>query len=194
MATTTTPTITNLMYRVLKATAKAGLTRKGIQEAEFGGNSVNLAKAINPLKEMKLIKLVTIGVNGAADDKKEELIECTAAGRKLAAKAPPTPARGNPDAHLALPKAGGVITKNYLGKEVTVKVTADGFEFKGKKYPSLTAAAKAVRGTEQEVNGWKFFGLVKGEAKPAVEAKPAKAAKTPKAKATKAPKVEAAAE
>lgn len=161
--TTTPATLTNLMYRVLKATAKQPLTRKAIQEAEFGGNSVNLAVAINPLVEMKLAKLITVGVNGAADDKKEELVECTKSGQKVVAKGPP--ARNNAAGHEALPKAGGVITKTYLGKEVTVKVTADGFEFKGKKYASLTAAAKAVRGSEQEVNGWKFFGLCKDAAK-----------------------------
>lgn len=162
-ATKTAPTMTNMMHRVLKAVAKQPLSRKKIAEKAFGGNSVNLAVAINPLVEMKLVKIEVIGENGSKDDKKEELIAITAAGKKVAAKAPPMPVRASKADHEPLPKVGGSITKTYLGKEYVVKVTAEGFEFKGKKYPSLTAAAKAVRGTDQEVNGWRFFGLTKAK-------------------------------
>lgn len=156
-ATKNATKITNLMYRVLKAVAKQPLTRKLIAEAEFKGGSINLGVAIRPLAEMKLVKLSEIDVDG----KKEELVNCTAAGKKIAAKSPPITARGNHESHVALPKAGGFIVKTYLGKECKVKVTAEGFEYKGKKFTSLTAAAQAVRGSDQAVNGWKFFGLVK---------------------------------
>lgn len=153
---TTTNKMTGLMHRVLNAVAAKPLSRKLIQEKEFGGNSVNLAVAIRPLIAMKLVKTTEVDVDG----KKEELITITAAGKKAAKAAPPATARASAD-HLSLPKVGGTIVKTYLGKEYTVKVTADGFAYKGKTYGSLTAAAKVVRGSDQEVNGWAFFGLVK---------------------------------
>lgn len=162
--------ITPIMHRVLKAIEKAPLNRKLIAEKAFGGNSVNLAKAIKPLVEAKLARLKDVDVDG----KVEEFLEISATGKRVAAK--PMPTRPTTAAHEALPKAGEFITKMYLGKEVKVKVTADGFEFKGKKYPSLTATAMAVRGNDQAVNGWKFFGLVK----------PTEKAENPAPKAAKA--------
>ena len=160
----TTPTpITRPMYRVLgalnDASAKGGLTRKKIAELAFGGNSVNLKVLLDPLAKAKLVNLKDIDVEG----KTETLVTITAAGKKVA-KNPPQ-VRETTAAHAALPKVGGVIEKTYLGKAIKVTVVADGFKFGGKTYPSLTAAAKAVRGTDQEVNGWKFFGLVKTAAK-----------------------------
>jgi hypothetical protein len=38
-----------------------------------------------------------------------------------------------------------------------VTVTADGFEWQGRPYKSLSAIARAITGTRW--NGWVFFGL-----------------------------------
>lgn len=153
-------TITNAQHKVLKAISASALPRKRIAEKCFGGNSVNFVPILGPLVAAKLVKPSELDIDGRT----EEAFKATAAGVKLAKGPAPVTAR-NGDTHQPLPKVGGTITKTYLGKEVMVKVTADGFQFKNKTYTSLTAAAKAVRGSDQEVNGWAFFGLTKPNAK-----------------------------
>ena len=56
-----------------------------------------------------------------------------------------------------LPIPGTVITKEYKGTQVEVKVLDKGFEYKNKVYRSLTAIAKEVTGAHW--NGYLFFGL-----------------------------------
>ena len=53
----------------------------------------------------------------------------------------------------------GAIVRRYKGKTLRVTVLADGFEFMGERFGSLSAIAKAVTGTH--VNGFRFFGLAK---------------------------------
>lgn len=55
--------------------------------------------------------------------------------------------------------AGTILTKTYNGTEHTVTALTDGFRYNGVRYPSLTAVAHAVRGDNQSVNGWDFFGV-----------------------------------
>jgi hypothetical protein len=56
-----------------------------------------------------------------------------------------------------LPPPGSVITRNYKGSDLQVKVLASGFEFEGQVYKSLSAVAKAITG--QHCNGYFFFRL-----------------------------------
>ncbi len=56
-----------------------------------------------------------------------------------------------------LPLPGTVLRREYKGRSVRVMVLADGFEFEGRRYRSLTAVAKAVTG--KHWNGYHFFGL-----------------------------------
>jgi len=42
---------------------------------------------------------------------------------------------------------GTMLTRQYKGRMLHVMVLADGFEFEGQRYKSLTAVAKAVTGT-----------------------------------------------
>jgi hypothetical protein len=60
-----------------------------------------------------------------------------------------------------LPAPGAVITRTYKGVEHSVEVLADGFIWNGETYPTLTAVAKAMTG--QHLNGFAFFGLIKGK-------------------------------
>jgi hypothetical protein len=53
-----------------------------------------------------------------------------------------------------------VLTRKYKGGTVQVKVLAQGFEYAGALYSSLSAVAKAVTGSH--CNGFLFFGLTKG--------------------------------
>jgi hypothetical protein len=59
-----------------------------------------------------------------------------------------------------LPPPGTVLTRKYKGGSVQVKVLAQGFEYAGAVYGSLSAVAKAVTGSH--CNGFLFFGLTKG--------------------------------
>ena len=59
-----------------------------------------------------------------------------------------------------LPPPGTVLTRQYKGATVQVKVLAQGFEYAGEVYGSLSAVAKAVTGSH--CNGFLFFNLLKG--------------------------------
>jgi hypothetical protein len=61
------------------------------------------------------------------------------------------------DADNRLPPPGSVITRPYKGDTLHVKVLAEGFEYNGREYPSLSAVAKAVTGSH--CNGYLFFRL-----------------------------------
>ena len=149
--------ITGVQHRVLKAlAAKGAMTRGKIMIAAFKGNSVNMKPILDPLIKSKLVSEKEIDIDG----KVETAFLATPAGRKTAKNAPPARTRGEAQ-HKSLPKVGGTFTKEYKGKTITVKVLADGFQVGSKKYTSLTAAAKGVRGSDNEINGWAFFGLTK---------------------------------
>jgi hypothetical protein len=55
------------------------------------------------------------------------------------------------------PIAGTRLVREYHGVEHVVTVLADGFEFEGRPYRSLSAIARSITGTRW--NGWTFFGL-----------------------------------
>ncbi|MFT8247271.1 DUF2924 domain-containing protein [Roseomonas sp. BN140053] len=61
--------------------------------------------------------------------------------------------------HRPLP--GTRLLREWAGVEHAVTVLADGFEWEGRPYQSLSAIARAITGTRW--NGWTFFGL-KGRA------------------------------
>ena len=55
------------------------------------------------------------------------------------------------------PIAGTRLIREYQGVEHCVTVLADGFDYQGQPYKSLSAIARAITGTRW--NGWVFFGL-----------------------------------
>ena len=58
-----------------------------------------------------------------------------------------------------LPVPGTLLTRLYQDRTIEVKVLADGFEYQGGRYDSLSAVARAATGTRW--NGLVFFGIVK---------------------------------
>jgi hypothetical protein len=56
-----------------------------------------------------------------------------------------------------IPTPGTSITRKYKGGTVEVRVLADGFEYDGERYKSLSAVAKAITGSH--CNGFRFFNL-----------------------------------
>ncbi len=55
------------------------------------------------------------------------------------------------------PITGTRLIREWQGVEHTVTVLADGYEWQGRPYRSLSAVARAITGTRW--NGWIFFGL-----------------------------------
>ena len=55
------------------------------------------------------------------------------------------------------PLAGTTLLREWRGVEHAVTVLADGFEWEGRPYRSLSSIARAITGTRW--NGWVFFGL-----------------------------------
>lgn len=81
---------------------------------------------------------------------------------RLSVRVTEPPAPAPLDRRLPLP--GTVIQRNYKSRVLHVKVLADGFEFDGERYGSLSAVAKAATGSH--CNGFAFFGLAgKGASK-----------------------------
>lgn len=60
-------------------------------------------------------------------------------------------------------KNGTRLVRMYKGKKHSVLVKADGFEYAGKTYASLSKIANDITG--KSWNGWVFFGLKKDRAK-----------------------------
>jgi len=65
----------------------------------------------------------------------------------------------------AMPITGTRLIREWQGVEHAVTVTAEGFEWQGRPYRSLSAIARAITGTRW--NGWVFFGLRRGGQRPA---------------------------
>jgi hypothetical protein len=59
-----------------------------------------------------------------------------------------------------LPAPGTVLSRDFNGRKIEVKVLEDGFEWGGATYRSLSAIASRVAGSRW--NGYSFFGLTGG--------------------------------
>ena len=55
------------------------------------------------------------------------------------------------------PAPGTKLVREWGGEEHMVTVLADGFEWQGRRFKSLSAAVRAITGAHW--NGWRFFGL-----------------------------------
>jgi hypothetical protein len=55
------------------------------------------------------------------------------------------------------PVVGTQLIREWRGVEQKVTVLAEGFEWEGRRYKSLSAVGRAITGTQW--NGWAFFGL-----------------------------------
>lgn len=69
----------------------------------------------------------------------------------------PATIKMEPGRDSRLPPPGNWIERPYKGRTVRVLVVADGFEYEGQRYKSLSAVAKAVTGSH--TNGFLFFRL-----------------------------------
>jgi hypothetical protein len=72
-------------------------------------------------------------------------------------------------------KSGTVLVREYQGERHSVTVTPDGYVWREKTHPSLSAVALAITGTAW--NGHRFFGLRSAQGSgPRTAAEPSNAA------------------
>ena len=57
-----------------------------------------------------------------------------------------------------MPFPGSLVTRQYKGQTIVVKVLKDGVEYDGRRFSSLSAVAQEVTGVKW--NGFRFFGLL----------------------------------
>ena len=60
-----------------------------------------------------------------------------------------------------IPIPGTMLIRKYKRRTIRVLVAADGLEFEGERYKTLSAVAKAITGTH--CNGFRFFKLGDGK-------------------------------
>jgi hypothetical protein len=126
-----------------------------------------------PYLRKRLAWEIQARIEGGLSDRALQRIEDLAAHipeRWKAALDPKGPARPNPNRAQApspthpdprLPAPGTVLTRLHGGVEHRVTVLADGFEYQGDRYQSLSAIARKITGTAW--NGFTyFFGRAKG--------------------------------
>ena len=77
--------------------------------------------------------------------------------KRLAALAEELEPRGSRARSGNMPVAGTRLLREWQGVQHITTVLADGFEYEGRPYKSLSAIARAITGTRW--NGWLFFGL-----------------------------------
>lgn len=111
----------------LQADAEGGLTERARQRAEELANDAEIR--VTPPREKK---------------------------RKSDAT-PPATIKMDAGRDTRLPPPGNWIERDYKGRTIRVLVVADGFEYEGERYRSLSAIAKAVTGSH--MNGFLFFRL-----------------------------------
>lgn len=73
---------------------------------------------------------------------------------KRSAKAKPEGRPRDPNA----PEIGTTLSRSFKGNDITVKVTADGFEYDGQTFASISAVARHITG--YMISGPVFFKLV----------------------------------
>jgi hypothetical protein len=106
---------------------------------------------------MRASKSVSVSKSKTVSAKKSKPVATKPAAKKSAAKKSVKPASAKRDARLPAP--GTIIKSGYKGKDITATVRANGIEWKGKLYRSVSAVAGKIAG--HKYNGFAFFGLLK---------------------------------
>ena len=108
---------------------------------------------------------------------------------KAAAPKAPRAAKATAERDPRLPKVGTVLRKTHRGTEHEITVLADGFEWNGQTYRSLSKIANEITGTTW--NGFLWMGLVERAKRAPKSAEPAaKEAPAPEAHPATTPAVQ----
>lgn len=82
-------------------------------------------------------------------------------GRRRGTETPPAKYGISHERDPRLPPTGTILRRIFQGREYSVKVLDEGFEFEGSVYRSLSQVAREIAGTRW--NGFTFFGLKNGD-------------------------------
>jgi Protein of unknown function (DUF2924) len=104
-------------------------------------------------------RIQEIAYGGLPDDARARLEQLMAEVVVPPAKVAGTPTSASTKRSKSGLPAGTTLTRNWHGQQISVRVTATGFEWDGRPYRSLSAAAQAITG--QHWSGNLFFGLKK---------------------------------
>lgn len=115
----------------------------GIQAREWGDISPEARQRAHELADLRLLR-VRMPKNSEMGVPEEE------GGRVIRRKI-----KLSRDPRIPMP--GCILTKDWEGRRIEVRVLDDGFEFEGRRYRSLSALAKEITGTSW--NGFAWFGL-----------------------------------
>jgi hypothetical protein len=128
-------------------------------EPTFSGNRVWLVKRI----AWRLQAIAEGGLSERARRRAEEIandadirLSPPAAKRILLPGSLSEPEQAD-DTDARLPPPGSTLVREYKGRKHEVTILAQGFQFGGKAYRSLSAVAKAITGSH--CNGFQFFRL-----------------------------------
>ena len=125
----------------------------------------HLRRALERGRAVMLAAGAAGAVNGTINNQEDDMATKRSKGGKVVkAKRQSTAKKDERDPRLPAP--GSVITRDYKGKALEVKVLDQGFEFEGTQFPSLTALALKITGAKA-ISGPAFFKLTqpKAEAK-----------------------------
>jgi len=147
----------------IQAVAEGGLSDRAQRRAEELANDADLRVCV-PAGH-PVLALVEPGDTGAAG---EPIVSASVQGQRgprlHRPQAEPAPVVAQPHDDR-LPPVGTVLTRTYKGAVLKVTILADGFEYDGEKYQSLSAVAKKVTGSH--CNGFAFFHLKRAATKEA---------------------------
>jgi hypothetical protein len=111
----------------------------------------------------KLQALAQGDISEAACQRALEIAQDAQVGIHLPSALVPIGAGKTRSRDARLPAPGSELQRRYRDRMVIVKVLAEGFEYEGRQYSSLSALARTATGTRW--NGWLFFGLTCDERK-----------------------------
>ena len=129
----------------------AGLTKCDMEELRerwrllFGGEPPAYGREL--LRRRLAYRIQEIAFGGLSEARRQQL-------RAIDATARQSKPKRNKD---GIPLMGAVLVREYEGERHEVIVLQDGFEYRGKKWASLSVIARHITGTRW--NGPLFFGL-----------------------------------
>lgn len=123
-----------------------------LQAREFGGLSARALARAEELADEAFVRVTAPLPRRSKTGEPAVAVAPEPPRLRLRPVPPPSPC-----ADSRLPRAGSTIVRRYRGVDHLVTVRADGLEYGGVLYGSLSAAAKAICGSH--VNGFRWFNL-----------------------------------
>ena len=148
------------LTKIMELKDKSLLELKAIYKEVYGSETAPSSNKVYLWRKIayKLQEIEHGGLSDQAQGKIEEFIQkYDPVNNKTLRPGNNSDNNGKLSRDKRLPIPGTIITKEYKGTSLEVKILEKGFEYNNKQYRSLTAIAKEV--TSAHWNGYLFFGL-----------------------------------